>query len=123
MNKPATIGIIGGSGLYNLPQISRMRKVTLETPFGRPSAEYRLGEIEGVEVAFLPRHGEGHVLNPSEVNYRANIFGMKKLGVETLISVSAVGSLKEELKPGALILIDQFIDRTKSIRQATFFEA
>lgn len=122
MNNRVKTGIIGGSGLYNLPQLAQAQNLSIETPFGRPSGDFIVGKIEGETVAFLPRHGSGHVFNPSEVNYRANIWGMKKLGVETLISVSAVGSLREELKPGTLILIDQFIDRTKSLRPATFFE-
>lgn len=120
--KRIKIGIIGGSGLYHFPELANVKKVAVATPFGKPSDPYITGTYKNVDLAFLPRHGDGHRFNPSEVNYRANIYGMKKLGVERLISVSAVGSLKEEIPPGTIVLIDQFIDRTKSFRPQTFFE-
>jgi len=104
------IGIIGGSGLYDIEGLEKLDSITLDTPFGTPSDSYELGELSGREVVFLPRHGRGHRLLPSEVNYCANIWGMKKLGVEHLISVSAVGSLKQELKPVDIVMVDQFGD-------------
>jgi 5'-methylthioadenosine phosphorylase len=116
----AEIGIIGGSGLYNLPGIERIREVRLATPFGRPSDAYVLGNLEGRKVAFLSRHGRGHVFSPAEVNSRANIYGFKKLGVERIISVSAVGSLQEEYRPMDMALPAQFFDRTRQ-RASTFF--
>jgi 5'-methylthioadenosine phosphorylase len=116
----AEIGIIGGSGLYNLPGIERVREVRLTTPFGRPSDLYVLGNLEGRKVAFLSRHGRGHRLLPAEVNSRANIYGFKKLGVERIISVSAVGSLQEEYRPMDMALPAQFFDRTRQ-RASTFF--
>jgi 5'-methylthioadenosine phosphorylase len=120
--KRIPVGIIGGSGLYDFPELKNVRKVKVATPFGRPSGPYITGTCADVDMVFLSRHGAGHRFNPSEVNYRANIYGMKKLGVERLISVSAVGSLKEEIPPGTIVMIDQFIDRTKSCRPQTFFE-
>jgi 5'-methylthioadenosine phosphorylase len=114
------IGIIGGSGLYDMPGVAKVESVAVDTPFGKPSDEYITGELAGREVVFLPRHGRGHRLLPSELNFRANIYGFKKLGVDRLISVSAVGSLKEELRPLDVVIPDQFIDRTKQ-RPATFF--
>jgi len=116
------IGIIGGSGLYKMEGLTFLREVELETPFGKPSAPYSIFSMDGVdaELIFLPRHGIGHVFTPSEVPYRANIFGMKQLGVEWIISVSAVGSLQEEIVPGHVVVIDQFIDRTKG-RESSFF--
>ncbi|QEM69967.1 S-methyl-5'-thioadenosine phosphorylase [Geobacter sp. FeAm09] len=119
--KDAAIGVIGGSGLYEMEGLEDVRRVQVETPFGTPSDEYVTGVLNGVRMAFLPRHGRGHRLLPSEVNYRANIYGMKKLGVERIISVSAVGSLKEIIAPGHIVIPDQFIDRTKGIRKDTFF--
>jgi 5'-methylthioadenosine phosphorylase len=116
----AEIGIIGGSGLYNMPGIQRMRRVRVTTPFGQPSDTFLLGELEGREVAFLSRHGRGHVLMPSEINFRANLYALKKLGVTRIISVSAVGSLREELKPLDMVLPAQFFDRTTN-RPSTFF--
>ncbi|MGB4703610.1 MAG: S-methyl-5'-thioadenosine phosphorylase [Candidatus Saccharicenans sp.] len=113
------VGILGGTGLYKIDSLNIIQKVDLETPFGQPSDSYIIGELEGVMVAFLSRHGQGHRLMPSEVNYRANIFGFKLLGVEWLISVNSVGSLKEEIKPRDIVLADQFIDRTH--RPNTFF--
>lgn len=114
------VGVIGGSGLYDIEGIQGLEEITLETPFGAPSDAYLRGRLEGVEVVFLPRHGRGHRLLPSEVNYRANIWGLKKLGVQHVISVSAVGSLKLEIEPGHLVVPDQFIDRTQG-RARTFF--
>lgn len=114
------IGVIGGSGLYQIEGLEDLRFEKIETPFGSPSDEYAIGTIGGQEVAFLPRHGRGHVLLPDEINFRANIYGFKKLGVQWIISLSAVGSLKEELKPGDMVIIDQFFDRTKG-RASTFF--
>jgi 5'-methylthioadenosine phosphorylase len=116
----AEIGIIGGSGLYSMPGFSEQRELALETPFGSPSDAYVLGTLEGRKVAFLSRHGRGHRLMPSEINYRANIHGMKQLGVERVLSLSAVGSLKEEHKPLEFVIPDQFIDRTRH-RVDTFF--
>jgi len=116
----AEIGILGGSGLYKLPGIERVRELRLTTPFGKPSDAYFLGTLEGRRVAFLARHGRGHVLTPSEINFRANIFGFKKLGVERIISVSAVGSLREEYRPTHMALPAQFFDRTRQ-RASTFF--
>ena len=116
----AEIGIIGGSGLYQMPGFSDGKEVILETPFGAPSEAYVLGSLEGRKVAFLARHGRGHRISPSELNFRANIYGMKMLGVERILSLSAVGSLKEEHKPTEFVIADQFVDRTKQ-RISTFF--
>jgi 5'-methylthioadenosine phosphorylase len=116
----AEIGIIGGSGLYAMPGLTGIHEERVETPFGDPSDAFVLGELEGRKVAFLARHGRGHRLLPSELNFRANIYAMKKLGVERILSVSAVGSLKEEHKPTDFVIPDQFIDRTFA-RNATFF--
>jgi 5'-methylthioadenosine phosphorylase len=115
-----TIGIIGGSGLYSMPGFSAHREVNLETPFGAPSDNYIVGELAGHEVAFLSRHGRGHRLSPSELNFRANIYGMKLIGVERIVSLSAVGSLKEEHRPLDFVIPDQFFDRTHG-RISTFF--
>ncbi len=115
-----TIGVIGGSGLYDIEELGKVEEVDLDTPFGRPSDSFIVGEMEGVRMVFLPRHGRGHRILPSEINFRANIYGMKKLGVERIISVSAVGSMKEEIRPGDIVIPDQFIDRTKG-RISTFF--
>jgi 5'-methylthioadenosine phosphorylase len=116
----AEIGIIGGSGLYSMPGLSEVREVRQETTFGEPSDAYVLGMLEGRKVAFLARHGRGHRLLPSELNFRANIYGFKQLGVERIVSVSAVGSLKEEHKPLDFVIPDQFFDRTRH-RIDTFF--
>ena len=116
----AEIGIIGGSGIYNMAGIVRKRELRVSTPFGRPSDAYITGEFEGRRVAFLARHGRGHLLLPSELNFRANIFGFKKLGVERIISLSAVGSLREDYKPMEMAIPDQFFDRTHA-RVSTFF--
>jgi 5'-methylthioadenosine phosphorylase len=116
----AEIGIIGGSGLYSMPGFKNVHEERIETPFGDPSDAFVLGEMAGRKVAFLARHGRGHRIMPSELNFRANIYAFKKLGVERILSISAVGSLKEEHKPGDFVIPDQFIDRT-SKRIATFF--
>src|SRR5713226_10596066 len=116
----AEIGIIGGSGLYHIPGLKHARQVRIATPFGRPSDAFMLGELQGRRVAFLARHGRGHVLSPSELNFRANIYGMKKLGAERIIAVSAVGSLREELRPLDMVVPTQFFDRTRG-RISTFF--
>lgn len=114
------IGIIGGSGLYSMPGFEAQKEVALDTPWGAPSDNYVVGTLARKEVAFLARHGRGHRLSPSELNFRANIWGMKKLGVERIISLSAVGSLKEEHRPLDFVLPDQFFDRTRG-RVSTFF--
>lgn len=114
------IGVIGGSGLYEMEGLTDIRMVRMTTPFGRPSDDYIVGTLYGRRVAFLPRHGRGHRIMPTDINYRANIWGMKKLGVERIISVSAVGSMKEEIRPGDIVIPDQFYDHTKH-RRSTFF--
>src|ERR1700746_3498412 len=116
----AAIGIIGGSGLYAMGGLTNTREIRLKTPFGEPSDAIVLGTLEGKRVAFLARHGRGHRILPGEINYRANVYAMKLLGVERIISVSAVGSLKEDLRPGEFLVPDQFFDRTKN-RASTFF--
>ena len=116
----ATIGIIGGSGLYSMAGLTETREIRVKTPFGDPSDAIVLGTLEGKRVAFLARHGRGHRILPSEINFRANICAMKQLGVERIISVSAVGSLQEDLRPGEFLVPDQFVDRTKN-RVSTFF--
>ncbi len=120
MTQPA-IGVIGGSGLYEIEGLTDIREERLDTPFGAPSDAYVCGVLDGVRMVFLPRHGRGHRLLPSEVNYRANIYGMKLLGVERIISVSAVGSMKEAIAPGHIVIPDQFFDRTQGKRASTFF--
>ena len=117
----AEIGIIGGSGLYEIDGLHQVKRVALATPFGSPSSPVVLGELDGVRVAFLSRHGRGHRLSPSEINYRANVYALKAIGVRRVISVSAVGSMKDSVKPGDVVLPDQFIDLTKR-RFSTFFE-
>jgi 5'-methylthioadenosine phosphorylase len=117
---PIKIGIIGGSGLYKMDALKDVKEVTLDTPFGSPSDAFIVGTLEGTPVAFLARHGRNHHLLPTELPFRANIYAMKKLGVEYIISASAVGSLKEEVKPLDLVVPDQFIDRTRN-RISTFF--
>ena len=116
----AEIGIIGGSGLYSIPGLSDMREVKQDTPFGEPSDAYVLGTLTGHKVAFLARHGRGHRILPTELNFRANVYGFKQLGVERIVSISAVGSLKEEHKPLEFVIPDQFFDRTRH-RVDTFF--
>jgi len=116
----AQIGIIGGSGLYDMADVTDREALNVTTPFGEPSAPYVLGTLRGRRVAFLARHGAGHRISPSELNFRANIFGLKTLGVEYILSASAVGSLKEEYKPADIVIPNQFFDRTKG-RPSTFF--
>lgn len=116
----AEIGIIGGSGLYSMPGLTEVREISVETPFGAPSDAYVLGTLEGRAVAFLARHGRGHRILPTELNFRANIHGFKQLGAERILSVSAVGSLKEQHQPGEFLVVDQFVDRTRH-RVDTFF--
>ena len=115
-----SIGVIGGSGLYEMDGLTQVKTVKVATPFGKPSDDYIIGTLNNKRVAFLPRHGRGHRLLPTDINYRANIYGMKKLGVERIISVSAVGSMKEEIEPGDIVIPDQFYDHTKH-RRSTFF--
>jgi 5'-methylthioadenosine phosphorylase len=119
-NTQAEIGIIGGSGLYSMNGLTKTREVQVKTPFGEPSDRVVLGVLEGKRVAFLARHGRGHRILPSEINFRANVYAMKLLGVERMVSVSAVGSLMEDLQPGEFLVPDQFVDRTKN-RVSTFF--
>jgi 5'-methylthioadenosine phosphorylase len=116
------IGIIGGSGLYKIEGIEGLTEVAVKTPFGEPSDKFIVGSLEGKDVVFLPRHGVGHRISPSEINYRANIYAMKKLGVERIISVTACGSLKENIKPLDFVVVDQFVDRTNHARNMTFFD-
>jgi 5'-methylthioadenosine phosphorylase len=116
------IGIIGGSGLYQMPELENVREVSVDTPFGEPSDAFIVGELEGVKVAFLPRHGRGHKLLPTELPFRANIYAMKLLGVEYILSVSAVGSLQEKYAPTDMLIPDQFFDRTRArAQESTFF--
>ena len=116
------IGIIGGSGLYQMPELENVREIPVETPFGKPSDAFIVGELDGVTVAFLPRHGRGHKLTPSELPFRANIYAMKLLGVEYILSVSAVGSLQEKYAPTDFVIPDQFFDRTRArAHESTFF--
>lgn len=115
------LGVLGGSGLYDIEGLTNVKRRTVDTPFGAPSDEYVCGEIAGRELVFLPRHARGHVLLPSEINHRANIFGFKLLGVDRVVSVSAVGSLKRRLRPRDICLPDQYFDRTKQSLAHTFF--
>ncbi len=115
------IGIIGGTGLYNIEGLTRQKWITVRTPFGPPSDQFLTGELEGREVVFLPRHGRGHRILPSELNHRANLWALKKLGVQWLISVSAVGSLQARYRPCDIVLVDQFVDRAKRSFEHTFF--
>ena len=114
------VGIIGGSGLYNLKELDKVNNIQMDTPFGKPSSDFLTGEVHDIPVVFIPRHGIGHVLLPTEIPFRANIWGLKKLGVTHLISVGAVGSLKEDIIPGHIVFPDQFIDLTRH-RTSTFF--
>jgi 5'-methylthioadenosine phosphorylase len=116
------IGILGGSGLYNIEGLSNTKWVDVESPWGKPSDQFLTGEFEGTKVVFLPRHGRGHKHSPTTLNYRANIDALKRLGVTDILSLSAVGSLKEELPPGHFVIVDQFIDRTFA-RAKSFFES
>ncbi|HBM16559.1 MAG TPA: S-methyl-5'-thioadenosine phosphorylase [Lentisphaeria bacterium] len=115
------LGVIGGSGLYSIEGLQIKEKIPLQTPFGKPSDAYLSGSIAGLEVVFLPRHGEGHTISPSEINHRANIYGMKKLGVTHILSFSAVGSLQGHFPPKDIVIIDQYFDRTKQSENHTFF--
>ena len=116
-----TVGVIGGSGLYEIEGLSEVKSVSIETPWGNPSSNLVTGTFGDTRMVFLPRHGAGHTISPSEINFRANVYAMKAMGVEWIISVSAVGSLKEEIEPGHIVIPDQFIDNTKR-RPSTFFE-
>jgi 5'-methylthioadenosine phosphorylase len=116
----SVLGIIGGSGIYDLPGLEKVRRKTVKTPWGEPSAPLRVGQIAGLPVVFLSRHDQGHRLSPSDINYRANIDAMKRAGVTDLVSLSACGSFKEELPPGTFVLVDQFVDRTHR-RESSFF--
>ncbi len=118
-SRPSVLGVIGGSGVYDI-EMDRPKWKTVKSPWGKPSDQVRVGEIAGLPVVFLPRHGRGHVYSPTAINYRANIDVMKRMGVTDLVSLSAVGSLKEELAPGTFVLVDQFIDRTYA-REKSFF--
>lgn len=118
---PPTLGILGGSGIYDIDGLTDVRWQRVESPFGEPSDELMLGNLDGLSVVFLPRHGRGHRIPPSELNYRANIDALKRVGVTEIISLSAVGSLREDLPPGMFVLVDQFIDRTFA-RNKSFFE-
>src|SRR5918999_1060903 len=118
----AKIGIIGGSGLYQMPELKDIEEVSVETPFGPPSDAFIVGTLEGERVAFLPRHGRSHRFTPTEVPYRANIYAMKLLGVESILSASAVGSLQEQYAPLDMVIPDQFFDRTRArAKESTFF--
>ena len=121
MNGRMKLGIIGGSGLYAMAGIERSKWVTVTTPFGKPSDQFLTGKLAGHDLVFLPRHGRGHRILPNELNHRANIYALKKLGVTSILSVSAVGSLQEKYKPTDIVVIDQFIDHTKRGREFTFF--
>lgn len=121
MAEPVRIGVIGGSGLYNMPDLTDVEEHRLNTPFGSPSDAVLVGTLAGQRVAFLPRHGRGHVLTPGEVPYRANIFALKTLGVEQIISVSACGSLREDFVPGHVVIPDQLLDFTRGQRAGSFF--
>jgi 5'-methylthioadenosine phosphorylase len=117
-----TLGVLGGSGLYDMPGLEEREEVAIDTPFGKPSDLVVTGRLHGVRVAFLPRHGRGHRLAPHELPYRANLHAMKQLGMECVVGISAVGSMREELRPGELVLVDQFLDRTRGrTAESTFF--
>src|SRR6201991_924150 len=116
----AVLGIIGGSGIYDLPGLEKVRSKKIKSPWGEPSAPLRVGEIAGLPIVFLSRHDKGHRLSPSDINYRANIDALKRAGVTDLVSLSACGSFKQELPPGTFVLVDQFVDRTYK-RESSFF--
>jgi 5'-methylthioadenosine phosphorylase len=122
MSESMTVGVIGGSGLYQMEGLTDVREQTLATPFGSPSDAFVTGRLGDVRMVFLPRHGRGHRIPPSAINFRANIWGLKKLGVDRILSVSAVGSMREDIAPGDFVVVDQFIDRTRH-RADTFFDA
>lgn len=121
MTRSVRIGVIGGSGVYDLPGLSHAEEVSLDTPFGSPSDAYIVGDLDGQGVAFLARHGRGHLINPTSLNSRANIWGFKRLGVEYLIAMNACGSLQESIEPGHIVIPDQLYDRTR-LRPLTFFD-
>ena len=121
MSHKHVIGVLGGTGFYDIEGFTKVESRRIETPYGEASDEFIITETDDARVVFLPRHGKGHRFTPTDINYRANIYGMKVLGVDWLISVSAVGSLREHLKPGHIAIADQFFDRTKGIRKCTFF--
>jgi len=116
------LGIIGGTGFYELAGVKEINRLTLKTPYGNPSDEYIIGERDGKEIVFLPRHGRRHTILPMKVNYRANVYGMKQLEVTHIITISTVGSFKEEIEPGSIVFIDQYFDRTKKQAHDTFFD-
>ena len=116
----AVLGIIGGSGIYDLPGLQNVREELVASPWGEPSGALRIGDIEGLPVVFLPRHDKGHRLSPSDINYRANIDVLKRVGVTDLVSLSACGSFREDMPPGTFVLVDQFVDRTHK-RESSFF--
>jgi len=120
MSKRPLLGVIGGTGLYDMPHLKVTEERVIETPFGEPSSPYVIGEIQDTQVIFLSRHGRGHRFLPQEINYRANIYGFKQLGVEQILAISAVGSMKKTIRPGDFVVVDQFFDRTRT-RPATFF--
>lgn len=120
MSEPLVVGVIGGSGLYEIQGLTDVKEVELSTPFGAPSDRFITGTLHGVRMVFLPRHGRGHRILPSEINFRANIWGLKRLGVTRIVSISAVGSMREDIHPGEFVVIDQFFDRTRH-RVDTFF--
>jgi len=120
MKEEPVIGVIGGSGLYDIQGLEKVEEIELATPFEAPSDAYLFGRLDGVRLVFLPRHGRGHRISPSEINFRANIWGLKKLGVTRILSVSAVGSMREDIAPGRFVIVDQFFDRTRH-RADTFF--
>lgn len=122
MTEPILIGVIGGSGLYQMPELTDVTTVAVDTPFGKPSADLVIGTLRGKRVAFLPRHGVGHVFTPSTVPYRANIAALKMLGVKQIIAVNACGSLREDYAPGDIVLPDQLFDHTRGTRPRTFFD-
>jgi 5'-methylthioadenosine phosphorylase len=120
MSVETVVGVIGGSGLYEIQGLEKVESIELATPFGAPSDAYVTGILDGVRMVFLPRHGRGHRILPTEINFRANVWGMKKLGVTRIVSISAVGSMREDIAPGDFVVVDQFFDRTRH-RQDTFF--
>lgn len=116
------LGVIGGSGVYQIDELVNVHEISVKTPFGKPSDKFIIGNLNEKEIVFLPRHGKNHSISPSEINYRANIYAMKKLGVKRLISVAACGSLKEDIKPMDFVVVDQFVDRTNYARNMSFFD-